>query len=309
MRLFLSCFFTFLFAGSVLKANELFSAAYGNKENPALIFLHGGPGYNSFSFEQTTALPLADRGFYVVVFDQRGCGRSGVDTSAKFNFDEAIADLLSIYNLHGLKTAALIGHSFGGCLAIKFARRYPEKVSHLVLVGAPVIFQQTFTAIRNNCRKIYSEENPAQLKYMDMLDIMDTLSIDYSSYCFMHAMSAGLYKAANPSPEGEILAENLKKNAEAKWLTMMTRPPVFGFFLNEKYTTLRLDQELISLKQQIPVSGFYGMEDGLFDEKQIMLIERAIGKENLFRVENSSHSVFIDQHLFFLKKIQELIKG
>ena len=309
MRFFLCAFIAFLFAFAEINAGELYSEAYGKKENPAIIFLHGGPGYNSFSFEQTTAIPLSEKGFFVVVYDQRGSGRSGIDTAAKFTYDEAINDLLALYRLHELNKATLIGHSFGGSIAIKFAAKHPDRVNRLVLVGAPIIFQQTFTAIRNHCRRIYTEENPAQLKYMDMLDIMDTLSLDYSSYCFMHAMSAGLYKASNPAPEAEMLMENLKKNPEAKWLSNMTRPPVLGFFLNEKYTSLRLDKELISLKQQIPINGFYGTEDGLFDEKQLGIIENAIGKENLYKVENSSHSVFIDQHLFFLTKLQEFLKG
>lgn len=57
-------------------AAEIYSAAYGKASDPAVIFLHGGPGYNSLDFEVTTAQKLADQGFYVIVYDRRGEGRS-----------------------------------------------------------------------------------------------------------------------------------------------------------------------------------------------------------------------------------------
>jgi proline iminopeptidase len=47
-------------------------------------------------FEATTAQPLADKGFYVIVYDRRGEGRS-LDSTATFTYREAITDLNEIY--------------------------------------------------------------------------------------------------------------------------------------------------------------------------------------------------------------------
>src|SRR4051812_20674070 len=118
----------FLFSKNVsAKESALYSNAFGSKENPAIIFLHGGPGYNSFNFEASTAQKLADEGFYVIVYDQRGDGRSKAVKSAKYTFTEAEDDLNDIYEKYNLKKASLIGHSFGGTVAIRFAEKYPEK--------------------------------------------------------------------------------------------------------------------------------------------------------------------------------------
>jgi proline iminopeptidase len=57
-------------------AQELYSRAFGNAKDTPILFLHGGPGYNCAGFEVSTAQELANNGFYVIVYDRRGEGRS-----------------------------------------------------------------------------------------------------------------------------------------------------------------------------------------------------------------------------------------
>lgn len=71
----------------------IYSKSYGQSENPAILFIHGGPRGNSTLFEGTTAQKLAEKGFYVIVYDRRGEGRS-IDSTATFTFQEAINDLI-----------------------------------------------------------------------------------------------------------------------------------------------------------------------------------------------------------------------
>ena len=77
------------------KSQNLYSKDYGNKKNPAIIFIHGVPRGNSTLFESTTAENLSKLGFYVIVYDRRGEGRS-IDKFAKFTFKESNEDLLYI---------------------------------------------------------------------------------------------------------------------------------------------------------------------------------------------------------------------
>lgn len=72
-------------------AQNIYSKAYGNSKNPAIIFIHGGPSGNSNLFEGTTAKILASKGFYVIVYDRRGEGRSK-DENAVMTFDESFND-------------------------------------------------------------------------------------------------------------------------------------------------------------------------------------------------------------------------
>ena len=130
----------------LVNGQTLYSKAYGNINSPAIIFIHGGPSGNSTLFEATTAQLLADKGFYVIIYDRRGEGRS-IDSTATFTYQEAFNDLNEIYQTYQIKKANIIGHSFGGLVATLYSDKYPEKVKSLVLAGALFSQQDTYNHI------------------------------------------------------------------------------------------------------------------------------------------------------------------
>lgn len=288
---------------------QFYSKAYGDKTEPAIVFLHGGPGYNSFTFEASTAQRLADEGYYVVVFDQRGCGRSKVEGESKYTFEEAVADLDGIYDLYEIKKASLIGHSWGGALGLMYAEAHPDKVNNLVLVGAPMDYPQTFKAILVNARAAYiKNEKEEELKYLDMLETMDSESLQYANYCFMHAMGGGLYSADNPAENAATIKEQVKQHPDVRQAMNMTQAPVKGLYDSEHYTTLVLYDKLNAVKGKVPVYGIYGSDDGLFDEQQLNSIKDATGTERFVIVKDASHSVFIDQQDEFIGALKSYLK-
>jgi pimeloyl-ACP methyl ester carboxylesterase/DNA-binding CsgD family transcriptional regulator len=74
---------------------------------------------------------LAD-GHTVLRYDERGCGLSDRDIE-DVSLDARLADLEAVIDAAGMERIALLGISQGGPLAIAFAARHPERVSHLVL--------------------------------------------------------------------------------------------------------------------------------------------------------------------------------
>lgn len=289
---------------------QLYSNAFGDKTHPALIFLHGGPGYNSFSFEASTAQRLADEGYYVIVYDQRGCGRSVEPDGTRYDFEEAVQDLSDIYATYGIGKATLIGHSWGGTLGIIFTSQEPDKVNGLVLTGSPLDYQQTFKSIIARCKNIYTEKGKSnELKYIAMLEEMDTTKLDYATYCFMHAMSAGLYQAKQPAESSKDIYKAMMPMQDARYLTNMTQPPVKGFYEQEQYTTLKLYDKVAAIKKKLPVYALYGSEDGLFDTVQLDKIKATVGPNNFTLVDNASHNVFIDQQDVFIGKMKVYSKA
>ncbi|MFK7983344.1 MAG: alpha/beta fold hydrolase [Saprospiraceae bacterium] len=87
-------------------AQDLYVKTFGNSTATPIIYLHGGPGYNSAYFEATTAEKLATEGFFVILYDRRGEGRSEKMT-ANFTFQETIADLYSLYQAYKIEKAIL----------------------------------------------------------------------------------------------------------------------------------------------------------------------------------------------------------
>jgi len=68
-------------------------------------------------------------------YDQRGCGLSDSDV-ADFSLEAWVGDLEAVVDSLGLRRFPLIGMSQGGAVAIAYAVRHPDKVSHLILPGA-----------------------------------------------------------------------------------------------------------------------------------------------------------------------------
>lgn len=75
------------------------------------------------------------RGHTFIRYDERGCGLSDWD-AGEFRFDDWVADLESVVDAVGLQRFPLLGVSQGGAVAVSYAARHPERVSHLVLCGA-----------------------------------------------------------------------------------------------------------------------------------------------------------------------------
>ena len=108
-------------------------AGAGAPATPQVVFLHGGPGYNSYSFSQIEG-PLLEKRLGMIYLDQRGSGRSERPWTRDYKMSTLVEDIDALRRSLGVNQLALIGHSFGGMLALEYASAHPEHVSKLVLV-------------------------------------------------------------------------------------------------------------------------------------------------------------------------------
>lgn len=107
-------------------------------DGSALVFLHGGPGYNSYSFRALYGEHLHGR--TVVYLDQRGAGRSGPleDTEQgadTLDLDTLVADLEAVRDFLNLERIVPLGHGFGALIALEYARRHPTRTDRVVTVN------------------------------------------------------------------------------------------------------------------------------------------------------------------------------
>jgi proline iminopeptidase len=104
--------------------------ADGMKPRPALIALHGGPG-----FDHSSMRPYFDRfadTHQVFFIDHRGNGRSGGEPET-WTLDQWGDDLAAFCDELGIEKPVVFGQSFGGMAAMAFATRHPDMVGKLVL--------------------------------------------------------------------------------------------------------------------------------------------------------------------------------
>ncbi len=102
------------------------------RERPVAFAIHGGPGGDHSGFKPGYAALTA--AMQVVYFDHRGQGRSARGDPARWTLDENVEDMEALRRHLGLGPIVSIGTSYGGMVAQAHAARYPEAVSHLVLL-------------------------------------------------------------------------------------------------------------------------------------------------------------------------------
>jgi proline iminopeptidase len=98
-----------------------------------LLYLHGGPGYNSYSFEKTVGTQL-ERHVQMIYLDERGCGRSERPSDHNYAMPTLLDDIEALRRHLGVPQLSLMGHSFGGTIALEYAARHPGQVSKLIIL-------------------------------------------------------------------------------------------------------------------------------------------------------------------------------
>ncbi len=105
----------------------------GTRGAKPAVFLHGGPGSGCSDTQRRQWDPEL---YDILLFDQRGCGRSTPFASLENNTTwDLVADMERLREMCGHKTWQVFGGSWGSTLALSYAQAHPERVSELVLRG------------------------------------------------------------------------------------------------------------------------------------------------------------------------------
>jgi len=120
--------------------HQLYFEESGNPDGKPVVFLHGGPGGGSDPRQRRFFHPDQYR---IVLFDQRGCGRSTPLASLEANTTwDLVADVERLRRHLGIGRWQVFGGSWGSTLALAYAETHPEAVTELVLRGIFLLRQQ-----------------------------------------------------------------------------------------------------------------------------------------------------------------------
>lgn len=105
----------------------------GTRGSKPAVFLHGGPGGGSSPKQRRVFDPAL---YDVILFDQRGCGKSTPHASLEANTTwHLVDDIERLRKLAGFDKWLVFGGSWGSTLALAYAQTHPERVSELVVRG------------------------------------------------------------------------------------------------------------------------------------------------------------------------------
>jgi len=113
-----------------------------SKDNPVLVYLHGGPGFPMLPFEPfESQMKDLEKHFTIVYWEQRGTGKSyssSID-NASMNVEQFVSDTREVVEyareLLGVEKVFLWGHSWGSNLGAIYASRYPETLYAYISTG------------------------------------------------------------------------------------------------------------------------------------------------------------------------------
>ncbi len=120
--------------------HELYYEESGHPKGKPAVFLHGGPGGGSEPKQRRFFNPDKYR---IILFDQRGCGKSTPYASLEQNTTwDLVADIEKLREHLAIDKWQVFGGSWGSTLALAYAEKHPDRVAELVLRGIFLLRKQ-----------------------------------------------------------------------------------------------------------------------------------------------------------------------
>ncbi|KYF86370.1 prolyl aminopeptidase [Sorangium cellulosum] len=244
------------------------------REKPVIFVVHGGPGADHSSHKGGLT-PLADRA-QLVYFDHRGQGRSARGPKDTYTLENNVEDMEALRQHLGLDRIVVMGTSYGGMVAMAYALRYQQHVSHLILVATAashrlidrakqIVAERGTEPQKEACERLWAGELASNEQFAEFLDIMGPL---YST-------------AFDPQKAAEPSARTIY-NVEAWNVALETFMRTFDF-------TPRLPEI------KVPTLVIAGRHDWICPPDLSEEIARLIPGADLRIFERSSHSVRADE--------------
>jgi proline iminopeptidase len=145
--------------------HSIYWRCHGNPDAPAVVILHGGPGGASNPRWAEFFDPAQWR---IVMFDQRGCGRSTPFGELRANgLDALVEDTDKLRAMLGIEQWAVFGGSWGTTLALAYGARYPQRCTGFLLRGIFLARQQDIDWFLWDVRRIFPD---AHAKFLDAIE-------------------------------------------------------------------------------------------------------------------------------------------
>ena len=266
---------------------------------PPVVFLHGGPGQGSVHFDALVG-PLMERQLRMVYFDQRGSGLSERPASGDYALATLVEDVEALRRTLATEKIALIGHSFGGLLALEYSAKYSERVSHVVFVAglwdAPLLCRlraQRFAELR--------PEAYARVR-------ADTLNRDGSRRSDCELEARGLQGADRdryntelmfPEPRSEQQMDSVNLAHGVRNTGEMSRSLFSAGLLRHRFSAFH--------RLTMPVLVIAGGKDGAARPAGLRELATRLPRARYLEFERSGHFVYLDEPERFAREVASFI--
>jgi pimeloyl-ACP methyl ester carboxylesterase len=269
----------------------LYYHSYGKGE-PVLI-LTGGPGASYLQLEEVAK--RVGQTHHALLLEQRGTGRSmpvPYDTST-INIRTAHEDILRLLDHLNIKKASLLGHSWGGMLAMSFAAQHPQRVTSLLLIDSGPF------SVDRNFSDIYSANMEVRLSAPEKEQRRKVFSAGKNN------MTKEIQQEIYKWELVPVLYDRTKVDSLIQVINKGELNPKTGAMLFQSFMkgSGGLKEKLIKLP--VPVSIIAGAQDpGAFMSYEI---KQLIPQATIFWINRSGHFPMYEQPEEFYKALETVL--
>lgn len=256
-------------------------------KDETIIVLHGGRGIGDHRGDFKAFAPLTDS-FRVLAYDQRGCGSTSLTPPYTFN---QFADDLEAFRQHflGERKLILIGGSFGGMIALTYAVKYGDKLSHLILRGTAASHHHEAEAIANFNARL-SKATSASIGMVEKL-FSDKVVDDTELRLIWLALQPLYFEKFDPDAALER-TRALRLHAETH----------NALFADKSYDLL---DKLASI--QVPTLVVVGGNDWICPPSQSRIIADKVPGAEYLEIAGANHPVHVEASAQVLPAIRDFI--
>lgn len=268
---------------------------YAIGKGEPMLLINGGPGWSSYHMKPV-AVKLSEMGYRVILFDQRGTGKSPVKiNTSTIKFDLMVDDIEQIRKERGIDSWTVYGHSFGGILAMAYASKYPEHIDKLILSAPGGVDLSFLDYYQTNLNYTLSDQEKEGIRKWSDPDKINENPKRANYNIIKNTISAFLFH--------KQLADSVMAKIDANTANMQVSNLVFQNLIATQY-----DLKPVLHKIKAPTLIIQGRQDALGQENPIV-ISNLIPRAKLIFVEKSAHLMWMDQPKTYFQSIKEFLNS
>ena len=289
----------------------MYYEVHGVRGGPVALVLHGGPG-SGLSSRTVRMFDL--KRWCVILYDQRGCGRSlpfGVPSLTHNTTDDLLDDMERLRRALGVKKWYLTGGSWGTTLALVYAEKYPYRVSGMLL-RAVCLMDDTESAW------LYERNGAAQVFPLEYEKFLAPLTKSERGGTMKEILRA--YQRRLTSPDKKVALE-----AAAAWtgwedavIALIPKPVTFKgakdisvailenhYFINGGFIKPgQILAQAYKLKK-IPIDIIHGRYDMICPYRSVDSLLKILPHIRVRRVEDGGHSGYFEEEIGYIRKVTD----
>lgn len=282
--------------------HEIHIEQSGNPKGAPIIFLHGGPGGGISDIQRQLFDPNK---YNVILFDQRGCGRSKPNACISNNTPHHLVDDIEQIRSHlNISNFHLFGGSWGSTLALLYAIQYPDRVRSMFLRGI-------FLGSQSEIDWIYEDKGCSHFHpeaYHELINELDSRNGVVAQYYEKLKANDSLFAAKWSEWEAINSGINVTKQTMDLFkepnLAMSLSKISAHFFYNHLFLKPNYILDNIYKIQHIKTIIVQGQHDLLCPPKTAVALNNNMDHCNLYIIPDAGHSLFEPS---LLKKVIALL--